>query len=68
MAVGELKNEVGRFSTQGQDQTKELREIRDQITGAKAIIKFIAWMVALVGVGTIVKLWPVIHGWLLSTR
>jgi hypothetical protein len=66
MAVGELKSEVRTLSTQGQDQTKELREIRDQIIGARAIIKLIAWMVTLVGIGTIVKLWPIIHGWLVS--
>ena len=37
MAVGELTNEVRTLSTQGQDQIKELKAIRDQIISAKAI-------------------------------
>src|SRR5208282_6748340 len=60
MAVGELKNAVSTLSTQGEAQTKELREIHDQITGAKAIAKFIAWIAGFIGVATFIKLWPVI--------
>ncbi|MGD1028709.1 hypothetical protein [Candidatus Binatus soli] len=66
MAVGELKNAVATLSAQGQDQTKELRKISGEITGAKAIAKFVASVAAFIGVATIIKLWPVIHGWFAS--
>jgi len=66
MAVGELKNAVSTLSSQGEAQTKELKEIRDQIVGAKAIARFIAWVAGFIGIATIIKLWPVIHGWFVS--
>jgi hypothetical protein len=58
MAVGELKNAVGALSSQGETQTRELREIRDIVTGFKAIAWFIAVVVAALG---LLKFWPAIH-------
>lgn len=66
MAVGELKNAVSTLSSQGEAQTRELREIREQIIGAKAIAKFIAAVAGFIGIATIVKLWPIIHAWFVS--
>jgi hypothetical protein len=62
--VGELKNAVNSLSNQGEAQTRELKEIRDQITGARAILRFIGIVVGFVGLATILKWWPVIHVWL----
>ena len=56
MAVGELKNAVTTLSSQGEAQTRELREIRDQIIGARAIVKFIGAIATFVGLAIIVKL------------
>lgn len=53
--VGELKNAVNSLSTQSEAQTRELKEIRDQVTGAKAILKFIGVVVGFVGLATILK-------------
>ena|SRR5271166_3888001 len=66
MAVGELKNAVATLSAQQHTQTEELREIRDQVVGAKAIAKFIAAVAGLIGVATIIKLLPVIRSWFAS--
>jgi hypothetical protein len=67
MVVGELKNAVSTLSAQQQTQTEELKEIRDQIIGAKAIAKFIAAVASLIGLATILRLLPVIHSWFASS-
>ena len=66
LAVGEMKNAVGKLSSQAEAQTRALKEIRDLIIGARAILKFIGAVVGFLGLATLLKWWPIIHKVLMS--